>query len=379
MIFTGFFCMNPILKAHRTFVHLRKLKKLIAMKRILLFTATLCISGVAMSQITVTQWNVAGPSNIVTTDRDTLPTAPAPTGGANQTWDYSANVTAHEQETMTFAAPGWLNNSSYFPTATLGATDANGFEIYLINDASSLRTVGIAADIFGTGDKQIYVDPADVIAQWPMNYNNAYQTNSYQHFSFAGSEVGAPVDSIVQQTWIEKDVVVDAWGSLSTPYGTFPALRNSTMQIQIDSTWGYVFGMGQLLNDNIDTSYMYEFWTDDANAKFPLMEMSHDNAGTLYSVSWLTAAPTQGINEVAGIDVSVYPNPTSDNLFIDVSDEDIATVEIYNNAGQLVSSIEVKDSKTTIDVSAWDNGIYLYKLRNSFGEEVISDKFVVQK
>lgn len=347
------------------------------MKRTLLFAAMI-MSGISFAQITVNQGNIAGAGDVVVQDHDTIPSVAAPSGGANQVWDYSTGLNVSYEDTMNFVAPGWLNNASYFPSATLGATQTGGFEIYIINDATSLRSIGAAGDLFGTGDKQIYINPADVMAQWPMNYNDSYTTNSVQSLTILGSDVGAPADSIKNKTYTTKDVVVDAWGSMTTPYGTFNVLRVNETKYSVDSTWAYAFGMEQLVDSGADTTYNYTFWSDDPSARFPVMEMSHDNAGTVFNVSWLKEAPSAGLNTAAAIETNLYPNPASDVVILESENENISKMNVYNVTGTLIKSVTVNEVQTKVDVSSYNNGVYLYELVNGNNEVILTDRFVVK-
>jgi hypothetical protein len=91
-------------------------------------------------------------------------------------------------------------------------------------------------------------------------------------------------------------------------------------------------------------------------------------------ISKLNAAPTLLSNKIHDFDLRVYPNPTNDFLFIEVSDETNAMVEIFNTGGQLKQSATLESTRTTLPVNHLPEGIYFMKIRNSQGAEI--KKFV---
>ena len=70
---------------------------------------------------------------------------------------------------------------------------------------------------------------------------------------------------------------------------------------------------------------------------------------------------TDAIDEWSATELSIYPNPTSGQFFIE--GQRIATVRIYNVAGQLVGEIEnVEDERITVNCENWNPGLYNVQL-----------------
>lgn len=65
---------------------------------------------------------------------------------------------------------------------------------------------------------------------------------------------------------------------------------------------------------------------------------------------------------------SVYPNPASDNLTIDLGDATEANLRLYDIAGKLITQKNITISQSTLDVSPLSAGIYLIELSNEFGK-----------
>lgn len=351
------------------------------MKKTLLLASALFSLGTAQSQITITEANIVSALDVITQSNDTLPSVAIPSGGENQTWDYSTGLVAHEETSMSFTNPDWLANASYFPSANLGAVDQDGFEVFFIKDATEFGIVGFAGDFLGmgTGDVQLQSDPAEILLQFPANYNDSYTTSSSSSFMLLGADLGVPVDSIVVKTYTTKTVLIDAWGSISTPYGTFDALRVNEMSVETDSTWTYFFGVETLFDNNESTNYSYIFYSDDAATKFPVLEMSHDNAGTVYNVSWLKGAPAVSIDELASTNTSIFPNPAINSFNVDIKDKEITEIEIYQMDGSLVLNQEINAQTTLVDVSQVKAGVYIYKLIDVNQNVITTDKLVINK
>ena len=85
----------------------------------------------------------------------------------------------------------------------------------------------------------------------------------------------------------------------------------------------------------------------------------------------------QGVNEYANaVSCNVYPNPASDVLNIQVS-EDMTRIELVSAIGQKVMSQQVNGLQTTINVNDYVNGIYFLTIYTQNGK--ISKKITINK
>ena len=349
------------------------------MKKNVLLLSMIFATGLLNAQITVTEANIAIPTDVIMQSNDTMPSVAVPTSGANQTWDYSTGLVEHTIDTLSMSNPGWLTQGSFFPTSNLAAVDQNGFEVYFINDASSFRMIGAAGDIFGTGMKQIYTNPADEFIRFPSNFNDSYTTNSVQIVSILGSDVGAPVDSILNKRYATKMRTIDGWGTITTPYGTFDALRTDEVSYKADSVWAYNFGIESLVQNNTDTVYTITFWSNDPTTGFPVMEFTHDNAGNVLSAQWLKSQPVTAIENIENESASIFPNPAVDYISVKSEGLEVASIEIFTLDGKMILTETINQSSSKVDIQSLNNGTYLYNLKNANGEIIANDKLVVLK
>jgi hypothetical protein len=77
-------------------------------------------------------------------------------------------------------------------------------------------------------------------------------------------------------------------------------------------------------------------------------------------------------NLLSGNNISVYPNPATNNLTIEAEQD--AVIEITNIQGQLIKTFAATGIKTSIDVSAFPRGVYVVEMITESGVGV--KKFV---
>lgn len=148
-----------------------------------------------------------------------------------------------------------------------------------------------------------------------------------------------------------------------------------------------VLGMTQLCNDNnaithtllgnnplADTGTVWFFtWTAPAESIGDITFYSAINAadgnggtgGDKIHLSQFTASPAVGISDnMASEAIRFYPNPATDFINVETMSNNNQNnyLEIINLHGQMVKRVKVADMKQTIDVSAFDSGIYFIRV-----------------
>ena len=66
--------------------------------------------------------------------------------------------------------------------------------------------------------------------------------------------------------------------------------------------------------------------------------------------------------------VSIYPNPATNNLTIETTEK--SEIEISNIAGQILKTFNTTEKQTTIDVSNLPSGVYIIKAKTEKGVAV---------
>lgn len=96
---------------------------------------------------------------------------------------------------------------------------------------------------------------------------------------------------------------------------------------------------------------------------------NYDNAG---NELWKYCDATSGISDVIEFSLNIYPNPTTDKLFIETNDLTITEINIYSATGSLV--LNEKLSHNSIDISPLMTGVYVAEIKNT--EASVMRRFV---
>ena len=116
--------------------------------------------------------------------------------------------------------------------------------------------------------------------------------------------------------------------------------------------------------------------TGDRNALKQFLITQSGFAGIFYLDNvYLYVAGTANVDNNELLGFSMYPNPASDRLNISAK-ETIKNAQIFNILGKNVMSVNVNDTKASIDISNLASGIYLikYDVNNTVG----TSKFIKQ-
>lgn len=79
-----------------------------------------------------------------------------------------------------------------------------------------------------------------------------------------------------------------------------------------------------------------------------------------------------GIENIESVDVLMFPNPSTDLITLEMNEDQIFSIEIYDQLGKLVFETVEVQSKLQVDVSEFNEGVYFIR----FNGGVISRQFV---
>lgn len=127
--------------------------------------------------------------------------------------------------------------------------------------------------------------------------------------------------------------------------------------------------------------YMYKYfriidgvpsWDNGEWAGDPNREITTDTLASTVDDVW--AIINAGIHENVPFAYSIYPNPVDNEVSLD-GINDVTKIELFDITGKLVKSIKLEfTEKTSINVSDFQNGMYIVKVYNDSG--VQTTKFV---
>tara|TARA_B100000809_G_scaffold261731_1_gene311193 strand:- start:3129 stop:3599 length:471 start_codon:yes stop_codon:yes gene_type:complete len=83
-----------------------------------------------------------------------------------------------------------------------------------------------------------------------------------------------------------------------------------------------------------------------------------------------------GFEEVEDVNLSAFPNPTTDYVMLDIArSTEGMTYQLFNLEGELIKESEVTQSQTQVSLAAYPTGVYLLKLINN-DEELKAFKII---
>ncbi len=302
--------------------------------------------------------------------------------GANQTWDFSTLVN-NGQDTIVFANAASTPYASSFPTANVAVNQDGGY-VYFNNSSTELGMLGAVGDPGFGIIAELRENPTNVFAQFPMNYADAY-SNNHVELAIVPDLFGIPnVDSIKYENTVTSQVSVDAWGEVTTPEGTFSSLR----QKETITSTAKIYGKNNQLNTwvliqtnpTVHTN-TYKWWSNQPGTGFPVVEIIFDiDLNKITSITYLNV--NGGIvslnTQVADNKVvSVYPNPTTDQLFVKGLKEK-SSLSITDLTGKVVLT-KMVNSNESLDVRFLSAGTYFYTISDLTGNVIATEKISIQK
>lgn len=315
----------------------------------------------------------------------------------NYVWDFSA-LTPTAQRFEKFDSPLTFNspfnllfnplNTSYgknnytFTTIPLPGVSITAAYDFLKESSSNLKQIGAGYTING-GPIPFLYSSADYIYRFPMNYSNT-DSCDYKY----GLQI--PTIGYYGQTGHRVNLV-DGWGTLITPYGTFQTLRVKSAIKAIDTIYATNFGIGS----NISRPLKYEFKWLAIGSKVPVLQIDANVIGgnlTLTNVQYMDSlragVPQVGISENAtdNFNLKIYPNPCMDNFIMNynLSKSSLVKISISDVLGK-TSTLISNESQTAgthqnsikIDDLGLSSGVYLLKIQTHESQKI--QKIIVSR
>lgn len=369
------------------------------------FTFLLIFISIAFgvnAQITVTNasWPKAGDTTKLATDFEPVYQF-APALATNGNWDFSA-LKEQSIDLTSFLPASQGSGFADFPGAEL-YSKSDFLEIYYNITNTAFEILGYKGDILGLGfPLAIKGKPASVERRNPMNYFDIGNTESTFGASFSAALLpdsllsGFPItpDSVRFGQTIKRLDVVDSWGKLKIPLGSYDVLREkrtsiTTYKIEVKIPvvgWldvSQVFGGEQA---KPDTAVDYHYISNGSFA--PIMVLNCTSKGdTINQIDFKTNSTKVGIfgpsNPVAKLDL--YPNPASSYININTAGiaEGETTLYITDLLGRVV---RIEQEYLTQNAYTWfinlDNfntGMYFVSLKDDKGRLKASGTFSIAR
>lgn len=366
------------------------------MKKILFFCLFICSIQLAKSQITITTSDLSHSG-----DQYIISTGTAFSGmdvtltGANYNWDFSQlNYVSQTTDTIFDEAstgsllslyyidngfnPNRSNQARHGNSFTLGQVNVSDVWDFFYNSSASFKEPGFGAIVNGA-PLPIAYSPHDIIYTFPLTYNTT-------NVSPSGYAIDLTTTlGLYYSVEKERSNIVDGWGLITTPFGTFDALRVKSTIVEVDSV--YIDSLGFGISLPPVTTIQYKWLA--AGKGVPVLQINTSGGGIVSQITYLDSLNTTGItNPTNSIsEVVVFPNPASKELFVkyNVLTKGKFSFKIYSGSGQLLSKEsfnnnqagEIKIQKINLEQLNLKAGNYLLKIESENGVSV-SKGFVVK-
>lgn len=322
----------------------------------LLFVLPLSLSA----QIQITSADMPMVGDVVTRYLDTLPEFTPGGDGPDQTWDFSSALQDIEQ-VNTFVDPATTTNGDQFGEANLAlTTDGNNYT-YIANNASQMTADGFSGDPFGDGTFNIVApfDPVLQLHQFPRQHTTAFSSAFGFDVTVDGSDFGVYQGRIKEVASVYD--TTDAYGSITTPVGTYDCIRSRNVTIRIDSVFAQLLEILPMtfIFANVDTTVTYAWHA--AETKLPVAEMILDSLGNAVSFTWSSIEPNStGLraNPAASSGLSIFPQPAMEHVRVTVAGAAWVSVSVNDLEGRVALKNQRLVANEALDISALPSGVY---------------------
>jgi hypothetical protein len=290
--------------------------------------------------------------------------------GANYNWNFS-NLQHASQDVDTFVSvistpiyyyPSFITNATIAAkgeSASMGTFSLTNVYAFYKETNTYFAEVGFAAQLSGVPLPTLYSAP-DYQYRFPLDYGNSDSCNFGYNIS---------IPTLFNYNNQSKRVnLVDGWGSITTPFGTFQALRVMSVITARDSITSDSLPFPIPPTTTVTTEYK---WLANGH-RLPILTATSSGFGQSSVIYLDQYRPTTGIegNNGKKITTRIYPNPAQDilNIATDlVGDGKPAHLEMLTMTGCKVLETTLQGAGP-IDVSALKAGVYLLKVTSSEGK-----------
>lgn len=297
------------------------------------------------------------------------------TTGANAIWDFS-QLSAQTQSLKSYDA---LNFNSFLIIATYGPIASTPYRASYYNastalpidqfsaflpielsnlaqyskrSSSAITSIGYSIDVQGQG-LPFKSDTIETRYELPLNFNDTYTSRGY---TYVDLNPAADIKFIQHR---QRNSTVDGWGTLTTPLGTFQAIRIRHDITESDSIYQTFFGQGTWIAPPAFQTTEYEWWTNGKkDYLLKVIEGGFGQQGGITSIEYQDQylGLDAGITELDA-QLKISPNPCADLLFFETPVK-CSSIEVYNQAGELVHTFNNESLVGYLDFSALPIGTY---------------------
>jgi hypothetical protein len=354
------------------------------LKSFLSICAIILVSGKLNAQISLSVGDFANAGDTVRLSQMQNSNLDFVSSGANYTWDFSS-LTASTQTLKDYTPIGFGSflilatygpfagsySATYFNLTTeLPIDQLSAFLPIQISDLSqytkransAITSIGYSINVQGQG-VPFKSDTIETRYSLPLNFGDVHDSRGYTYVDLN------PAADIKYIQHRQRHTEVDGWGTVTTPLGTFPALRVRHDINEIDSIYQTFFGTGSWIGTPPIERTEYEWWTNGKEEYLLKVVVSNFNGNqNISSIEFQEQylGLDAGMNELS-LNASVYPNPTEDLCFFETQLA-VENVMFYNQMGELALSASFNGVQSAyIDIQDLKPGVYFCHLHTNKG------------
>lgn len=306
------------------------------------FTANI----VSVDQVTDITWTANG-ATVTSGNSDTFTTS----------WNNDGNYTLELSVTNTTGTTTKTINVNVFSwnwgnTMSYGANynDANAAPGFRFNSGSTSTWAAMYPAEFMTGRQ--YLKSVSFYAIGTMNYTlDVYQGGD-----------NAPANKIYTRTLKGQG---EGWQTMNCS-GAVPLDQTKNLWISLTAPHAAGYVMSLYTNDDA-SDYVYcgdpnGCWAKSSQGWSTMADMG-------YEVTWAIKTttgdqPNAGINTINGVEINLYPNPTTGIVNIDA--EGIESVEVMDMSGRVIMT----SNENSVNISDLSNGVYMFRINTNAGSSL---------
>lgn len=331
------------------------------MKHISSFAALLLLSTGLSAQIQITSADMPVIGDELLRSIDTIPGFGPGGSGPDQVWDFSSAL-EDQNVTTTVVDPATTPSADQFGSSNLAFTTDGLNYSYLSNSASVLTVDGFAGDPLGDGTLMIDApfEPTLTMHQFPRQFNTTFTDDFGFDVTADGSGFGV-YQARIREVGLVQDST-DAYGTITTPVGTYDCLRSRTVTIRIDSIFAQLIEILPMtfLFATVDTTVSYSWHA--VETKLPVAEMTVDSVGTAVDFTWSAIEPNSTVveSDVPMNDaLSLFPQPAMDRVRINVVGSAFTSVMVCDLNGRMVLRNTRVMANDWLDLSDLPSAVYV--------------------
>ena len=208
------------------------------------------------------------------------------------------------------------------------------------------------------------------------NYNygcaNDYIVNIIKHGSDVGiTSITAPINMVTIDSVINPKITIHNFGD--TTLSLIPVVYKVNSQTPISENWSGSLAPADSVIYSFATTFIAPSGTSFNLCAYTKLTTDQDTLNDKTCII-VNLTPNGIIENNVISNISIYPNPTKGELTIETNLNTAQRFEIVNLIGQTVYTNIINKNKTTVNTSAFANGVYFIKL--SSNKETVVRKFV---